>query len=142
MSIIDKKKLMLANMMLGGGLPMIGELVKESALFKKLKEMRVGFLAYRAEMKAKAAEIRRRANERIDALQAEANQQIDALQAEMDRRLEELDRAAEELFSDAGLEDLFEALKEPEPAPAAVPPVAKPSTVHVLNRPADPPKTE
>lgn len=133
MSMIDKQKLMLANMMLGGGLPMVAALVKESAPFQGIKKMRVDALAYRAEMRAKA-----------DAIQREANERIDALQAEMDKRLDDLGRAVETLFSDAGLEDLFEALVEPEPpaAPPAAPAVAKPSTVHVLTRPADPPASE
>lgn len=143
MSIIDKQKLMFANMMLSGGLPMVAMLVKDSPRFKALKKMRVDVLAQRAEMKAKVDAVQRQANEKIDAVQREANAQIDALQAEMDKRLDDLSRAAEELFSDAGLEDLFEALKEPEPAPAppAGPPLVKPSSVHVL-RPGDPPASE
>lgn len=153
MSIIDKQKLMFANMMLGGGLPYLSQLVKASPQFRALKNKRVELLAYRAELRAKSEAIRRaaneqidaaqrQANERVDAAQREANARIDALQAEMDQKLDELSRAAEDLFSDAGLEDLFEALKEPEPPPAA-PAVSKPSTVHVLTRPAgDPPATE
>lgn len=143
MSIIDKQKLMFANMMLSGGLPYMATLVKESPKFKAVKRKRVEVLAHRAEMRAKADEIQRRLNEKIDALQREANAQIDALQAEMDRRLDDLSQAAEDLFSDAGLEDLFEALKEPEPAPAPAPgpAVVKPSSVHVL-RSGDPPASE
>lgn len=141
MSIIDKQKLMVANMMLAGGLPMLGLLVKDSPRFKAIKKMRVEVLAHRADMKAKIDAIQRQANERIDAVQRDANAQVDALQTEMDKRLDDLSRAAEDLFSDAGLEDLFEALREPEPAPG--PQVAKPSTVHVLtHRAGDPPASE
>lgn len=143
MSMIDREKIVFANMMLGGGLPYLSRLLKASPKFAALKRRRVEVLAHRAEIRAKVDEIQRRMNEKIDALQREANAQIDALQAEADQRFEDLSRAAEELFSDAGLEDLFEALKEPEPAPAppAGPAVVKPSSVHVL-RSGDPPAKE
>jgi|GEM_PF-5764370 len=143
MSIIDKKKLMFANMMLSGGLPMFAELVTESAPFRRAKKLRIDVLAYRVEMRAKSEAIQKEANEKIDAAQREANQRYDALQAEFDKRIDDLVQSFEDLFSDAGLEDLFEALKEPEPAPAPPvgPAVVKPSSVHVL-RSGDPPASE